>query len=385
MLPLPLNIDWALRAPPESVVPSFRQRVFQCAGRVDLHRTWIRELRYRRAFEAALAVADESLRLSGDKSIYLERGYALIESGRVDEGRRDLEQIDTMESRLVRAGGKLPAWFEQSMATFNATDIDPVKVRQSLGAYGCAWIRGLFDPVDLMKLDERIERNMDGADALLRASGAPDGYNVGFPMYVAGRNSRWRVRRRLSRSYPQIFDPAMMRFMDCNSLPRLVFNALRRSGLDAVMRDYLKLKRLQTSAAICHVRRFEPIPDPTPGMLRSFEFHQDNRLYRLDPEILTLWFPFRYEHGAMPSLEFVPIRAVSDLPCQTACGIDRSMFDDSAFWLPEYKLGDAVLISGYSPHRTCYPRGNRRSRTSVDFRFFQTPVPKPIREPLRWV
>ena len=112
------------------------------------------------------------------------------------------------------------------------------------------------------------------------------------------------------------------------------------------------------------------------------EFHQDNRLYNSDAEILTLWFPFRYQHGLMPSLEFLPLKSKSHLPCISVCGIDNEMFEPGAFWRPAYQLGDAMLLSGFVPHRTYVESSMTLERTSIDFRLFASSVPKPIYDDL---
>jgi hypothetical protein len=135
---------------------------------------------------------------------------------------------------------------------------------------------------------------------------------------------------------------------------------------------------LYTSAALCHIRSFIPS-----GIKWFGEFHQDNRLYNSDAEILTLWFPFRYQHGPMPSLEFLPFRSKSHLPCVSVCGIDNEMFEPGVFWRPAYELGDAMLLSGFVPHRTYVETDMTLERTSVDFRFFASAVPSPIFPPER--
>jgi hypothetical protein len=133
------------------------------------------------------------------------------------------------------------------------------------------------------------------------------------------------------------------------------------------------MKRLYTSAAICHIRSFAPNGVPWVG-----EFHQDNKLYDSSDTIVTLWFPFRYRHGSMPSLEFLPVSLKGHLPTVSACGIDNAAFAPSAFWRPAYALGDAMLLSGFVPHRTYIEPHMTLERTSVDFRFFASKVPAPI-------
>lgn len=273
--------------------------------------------------------------------------------------------------------------FTPAKATFHASSLTEGAVVESLRDFGCALIQRLFDPRDLAMFDARIERNSIGADEALRAGGAPENFNVGFPLYFGGADSSQLIHSRLRNTYPNIFDPALMVGMDCESVPKYVFNVLRKTGLSEIFRRYLGLERLCTSAAICHIRKFDfPVGEDLHEAEKGLEFHQDNRLYDLEPEMLTLWFPFRYEHGKMASLEFLPVSKKILLPTITRCGIDRDSIPQEMFWSPAYEIGDAVLISGYSPHRTYYPRNGNKARTSIDVRFFSTPVPEPIFEPL---
>lgn len=261
--------------------------------------------------------------------------------------------------------------FDPARATFTAAQLDPLQVGRSLSRYGCAFIKGLFDPVTLGSFDATISRNLQGIEQRRLGNGVP--------LYFAGIDSREAVQAAFNRNYPALFVPAQMKGLDCASLPRHVFQRLRATGLDPLLARMLKLERLRTSAAICHIRCFEtpPSSEGKPSE-ESLEFHQDNKLYQIRPEIFTLWFPFRYEHGTMASLEFLPIRPRGCLPCVTACGISRDAYPQERFWRPAYELGDAVIISGYSPHRTYYPDAIAKDRTSVDFRFFPTDVPSPI-------
>ena len=80
----------------------------------------------------------------------------------------------------------------------------------------------------------------------------------------------------------------------------------------------------------------------------------------------------------MPSLEFLPVSLDDHLPTVSACGIDNNLFKADAFWRPAYELGDAMLLSGFVPHRTYIDPGMTQERTSVDFRFFASAVPNPI-------
>ena len=119
-----------------------------------------------------------------------------------------------------------------------------------------------------------------------------------------------------------MFDPAKMNGVDTTRLATFVFAALNRCGLTKPIGRYLGLRELCTSPAITHIRNFKPRSEKWFG-----EFHQDNKLYDKKAEILTLWFPFRYEHGRMPSLEFLPVSLDDHLPTVSACGIDNPKSD----------------------------------------------------------
>jgi hypothetical protein len=261
--------------------------------------------------------------------------------------------------------------FEPGRATFNAGALDPLAVSRALRRYGCVLIRGLFDPAELARFDARIMRNLEGIPQ--------DQLGHGVPLYFAGNDSRDEIQRAFRQNYPALFVPEQMAGLDCVTLPRYVFRRLQTVGLDALLARLLGLDRLCTSASICHIRYFDPPPlDQIAKRVEGLEFHQDNKLYQMRAELFTLWLPFRYEHGTMPSLEFLPIRPRGVLPTVTACGIARDSFPQSRFWSPHYQLGDAMILSGYAPHRTYYPPNVSKGRTSIDFRFFPSKVPSPI-------
>lgn len=269
----------------------------------------------------------------------------------------------------------MAGYFRPEEATFSAERLDPAAIKRSLARHGCAWIRGLFNPEELTRFDQTITGNLAGIQEVYKRLGLPANFGtVGFPLYYASEKPD-AAHRCYEQSYPALFDPSKMGGVDNRGLPKFVFANLRRTGLDRVIRDYLGMDRLYVSAAACHIRSMIP-----QGFNSFGEFHQDNRLYNSDAEILTLWFPFRYQHGPMPSLEFLPIRSDSHFPCASVCGIHNDMFEPDVFWRPEYKLGDAMLLSGFSPHRTYFDADMTLERTSIDFRIFASPLPEPIFE-----
>jgi hypothetical protein len=226
---------------------------------------------------------------------------------------------------------------------------------------------------ELSEFDRVIATNLANMQAVFSRLGLPENAGtVGFPLYFAAEAPE-RAHACYEQSYPALFNPDRMSGVDNERLPKWVFANLRRCGLDAIIRQHLAMPTLYVSAAACHIRSVVPV-----GVSSFGEFHQDNRLYSSDAEILTLWFPFRYEHGPMPSLEFLPVRSQSHFPCVSVCGIHNDMFDPKTFWRPQYEIGDAMLLSGFSPHRTYFEAPMTRERTSIDFRIFASPLPSPI-------
>lgn len=271
--------------------------------------------------------------------------------------------------------------FNRHNSTFAASGFNPLKLDASLEAHGCALITGLFDPAKLATFDRRIARNMEGLDRAISSRGLPtDIANYGLPIYFAEDIPTDAVHKTYCESHPAMFDPARMGGLPCASLIDYVFSKLRDTGINKVISDRLKLPRLCTSPAVCHIRVFPPIPKELIAEKGTgLALHQDNRLYNnAEFDILNLWFPMRYEHGAMASLEFVPTGKRELLPTATGCEIDKNMFPRKAYWSPAYELGDAVLISGYVPHKTYYPPGISKERTSADIRFFAVDVPGPV-------
>jgi hypothetical protein len=278
--------------------------------------------------------------------------------------------------------------FDPTKATFDAKTQSPAAVINSIEQFGCAWIKRLFDPTELKRFDAVIAANIEGIEQVYRDLGFGDDFNIGFPLYFASEANRDWAQQLFRNSYPGVFDPVKMAGADNTKLAVFVFAALGRCGLIQPIARYLGLDELCTSSAITHIRNFKPRTEKWFG-----EFHQDNKLYDMKAEILTLWFPFRYEHGRMPSLEFLPVRPSDHLPTVTRCGIDNDLFHAHAFWRPAYRLGDAMLLSGFVPHRTYIEPGMTQERTSVDFRFFGSAVPNPIyarpvvarlKETVRW-
>lgn len=269
--------------------------------------------------------------------------------------------------------------FSADLATFDAAAIAPRAVLASVQAYGCALIKGLLHPTQLASFDACISRNIDGIDIALRRHGLDPTMGHGWPLYFAEDLGRELVQETFCKSAPAFFNPAHMNGLPRRSLVAYVGGRLRDTGLHSVIRRALGTFRLATSAAICHIRNFAPVDEVhIREAEKGLEFHQDNKLYDATHPIVTLWFPFRYEHGKMASLEFLPRAEQSFLPTVTRCGIARDAYPKEAFWSPAYELGDAVLISGWAPHRTYYPSGNCKERTSIDMRFFSKRVPEPL-------
>jgi hypothetical protein len=359
-----------------------------------LHMRWVRQLRYPKQFDLAIALCNAAFGADGDSAeIRLNRGYLFYEAGHYESAADDLDTAangrpNSIEERLVassargRAGGQgadqqalLRSYFNPDSATFSAQNLDPDAVKQSLARYGCAWIQGLFDPAALTAFDAVIGKNLEGIQGVFKRLSLPPNFGtVGFPLYFAEEPPE-KAHQTYERTYPALFDPNKMDGVGNKQLPKFVFDNLQRTGLAAIIRNYLRMEHLYVSAAACHIRSMVP-----EGFKSFGEFHQDNRLYNSDAEILTLWFPFRYQHGPMRSLEFLPVRSDSHFPCVSVCGIDNGMFDPAIFWRPEYKLGDAVLLSGFSPHRTYFEEHMTLERTSIDFRIFASPLPCPIYE-----
>lgn len=374
-----------------------RLAVRATAGNAALHMRWVRQVRYSKDFELALSICNAAFEIDGDQHLLrLNRGYLLYEAGRYEEAARDLDVAacteHPIEERLAataaraRAGTVSPRLqaqiiaehFDPAEATFEALSLDVAKVRASLERFGCAWIKGVFEPQVLMEFDRTIAVNIDRIEETYEALGLSRDFNVGFPLYFGSEPDREKAQGLFRSMYPHLFDSGRMVGVDNSKLANYVFERLGQTGLDQAIGSYLKMDPLYTSAQICHIRNFIPS-----GTKWFGEFHQDNRLYNSDAEILTLWFPFRYQHGPMPSLEFLPLKSKSHLPCVSVCGIDNDMFEPEAFWRPAYELGDAMLLSGFVPHRTYVESAMTLERTSVDFRFFASAVPHPIyaREP----
>lgn len=364
-------------------------------GKPDMHMRWVRQVRYKKEFDVALAMCNACFAADGDlPDLRLNRGYLLYEAGQYETAADDLEvaghgRPNSIEEKLVAASARkrlgqiarpsqkelMAGYFRPEEATFSAERLDPAAVKRSLARYGCAWIRGLFNPNELTHLDQTIAGNLAGMQDVFKRLGLPTNFGtVGFPLYFASEEPN-AAHRCYEQSYPALFDPGKMAGVDNTRLPKFVFGNLRRTGLHRIIREYLGMDRLYVSAAACHIRSMIP-----QGFHSFGEFHQDNRLYNSDAEILTLWFPFRYQHGPMPSLEFLPVRSDSHFPCVSVCGIHNDMFEPDVFWRPQYELGDAMLLSGFSPHRTYFEADMTLERTSIDFRIFASPLPEPIFE-----
>lgn len=256
--------------------------------------------------------------------------------------------------------------FNPADVTFDAASIDPSAIRHSLDSCGCAWIKGLFDRHRLAEFDGVIAHNIEGIESIYDELGIKDDYSVSFPIYFAARRDRTRVQQIFRASHPAAFNPSGMRGTDTARLANFVFASLRRRGLSSLIARWLKMTRIYSSAALSHLRSLKPR-----GQWRG-DLHQDASFFDPSASLLTLWFPLRYEHGLMPSLELLPFRG------QT---IISGAFDPEAFWRPGFQLGDAVLFTGFFPHRTYVEDGMTMERTSCDFRFYAKRVPAPLYDP----
>jgi hypothetical protein len=374
-----------------------RMSVQVTPGNPTIHMRWVRQLRCRKEFGLALDMCNACFPADGDLPVIrLDRGYLLFESGEYAAAAEDLEiaangRPHSIEERLIAVSARkrigqaadaeqsqlMAGFFNPTAATFSANKFDPIAVKRSLQRYGCAWIQGLFDPNELTEFDRVISSNITDITDVYRILGVPDSYSfVGFPLYFAAEVDRQKCQQAYQNSYPAMFNPDKMAGLDNTKLPKFVFRALHQVGLNKVIAEYLGMERLYVSPAACHIRSMHPDGSQSFG-----EFHQDNRLYNSDAEIMTIWFPFRYQHGPMPSLEFLPVRSDSHFPCISECGIDNQIFDPEIFWRPSYMLGDAMLLSGFSPHRTYFEADMTLERTSIDFRIFASSLPAPIYEP----
>ena len=247
--------------------------------------------------------------------------------------------------------------FDPANATFSAKDIRPANVIASIEQFGCAWIKGLFDPAGLRKFDAIIAANIDGIENVYRALGFGDEFNIGFPLYFAAEVDPIK-RNSFSSSYPGVFDPAKMDGVDTTKLANFIFAALNRCGLTKPIGRYLGLRELCTSPLASFIKT-------TSSMTKRRK---------------SSHFGFRSGTSTAECLVWSFCRFSLDdhLPTVSACGIDNNLFKADAFWRPAYELGDAMLLSGFVPHRTFIEPGMTQARTSVDFRFFASAVPNPI-------
>jgi hypothetical protein len=131
--------------------------------------------------------------------------------------------------------------FNPAEATFESGSLDSARVRGSLERFGCAWIKGLFDPKVLAEFDHTISVNIERVEESYRALGLPDTFNVGFPLYFASEANREKAQGLFRSTYPSMFDPEKMDGVDNSKLANCIFTELRRSGLDEAIGAYLKM------------------------------------------------------------------------------------------------------------------------------------------------
>jgi hypothetical protein len=85
--------------------------------------------------------------------------------------------------------------FDPAKATFGAKGLSPANVIASIERFGCAWIKGLFDPAELTRFDAIIAANIDGIEKVYRELGFGDEFNIGFPLYFAPEADRDRTQQ----------------------------------------------------------------------------------------------------------------------------------------------------------------------------------------------
>jgi tetratricopeptide (TPR) repeat protein len=198
-------------------------------GNAALHMRWVRQIRYSKDFDLALAICNEAFEIDGDQNLLrLNRGYLLYEAGRYSEAVEDLEVAarvdDPIEERLAAVAARAKVEpsptglqtqivresFDPTKATFEANKLNHKEVQTSLERFGCAWIKGLFPAEALAALDRTIAVNIEHVEETYRALGLPDTFNVGFPLYFASEANREKSQGLFKSTYPNVFDPDKM-------------------------------------------------------------------------------------------------------------------------------------------------------------------------------
>lgn len=135
------------------------------------------------------------------------------------------------------------------------------------------------------------------------------------------------------------------------------------------------------------LRRQYP-PGSAPAPHRPHAWHQDGALHATfdapdEPllEMLTVWIPLTACGVDAPGLEileggFSELLSPTQLPAVAASRASRS---------PQLKLGDALLMTGGTVHRTFVADTMSRPRTSIEVRFVPGgPGPKRLGAERRW-
>jgi tetratricopeptide (TPR) repeat protein len=343
-------------------------------------RHWLDIIRCGPAPAVALALC-EAPAIAERADALLHKGYILFECGRFEDAfeawnaaalakpmSREIALLRAAAARRIgrsiRPEDKLQPAFDPADGTFEAKSLDPARLSSALSRFGCAFVRGLFDPERLAEFAFNVQQNLDNTEALTASFGRNAYVNEGYPLYFASEPGyAVEVRDRYKASYPDMLRHEHFEGFDLRDICRFVFSALHRTRADVALRDYLAVGSLHLSPMHSLIRNMTAPPDPFIGA-----FHQDARVFGTDMRIVTMWFPLPYRHGDSPSLEIVPFRTHSFLPSKDG-SIDQDIFEPAVFWRPEYELGDAVLFSGLNAHRSYASPGMGTTRISIDVRF----------------
>lgn len=243
--------------------------------------------------------------------------------------------------------------------TFTA-ESDPQLMSTCLAKRGMVLIRNILQDKDtLMKWEEnrKYNTNLVGLNGVttpmpLLFIAKQENENAFYHRYKNGLedSSLWTLQNYTQSHADQILQP-LNAMMTSTILPLLVADFLGKSNFSAQL-DYSMVRYV----AACG----KDLPGGP---------HQDVRLQKIQDLYATFWIPFIACGGnRTPSLAVVPIRCYHYFPTkQISIGPE---IPEELYFKPEFEVGDLLIQSSFSIHRSNIRKEMQGWRSSVDIRFF---------------
>lgn len=280
--------------------------------------------------------------------------------------------------RRASHAGASTSWRPPALAPASSAEPPDVKpdaltpdlVRDHIGRWGCALVRGLVPSHGITRLVGAIDDAFRDFDALSRGEIAPCSAIDPLDGLAEGEALRGWVRKGggvLAVDAPRSLETLLAVYAEL--------------GLDRLIAGYLG-ERPALSAEKCTLRRADP------SLIGGW--HQDGSFLGAGIRALNVWIAVSDCGVDAPGLDVVPRRIERLLPTGTNDALPwmiaheeaLAALDGAPLWRPRFQAGDALLFDHLLVHRTAVSPGMTRARYAIESWFFapsaypsdQTPI-----------